>query len=184
MSFSSSEAHGRLNPYVTFGTTPAGFWRRVFSTLVDELAVFLMVVAIAKVVAPGISITGATSGAAFYHAAFVFTTLMVVVYTAYEVILVGRSPGRTLGCYVAGIQVVSTLMDTPGYSRSSKRVAVYLASEVLGFTPVPGLGQLLFLVDTLWMLFDRDRQTLHDKIADTYVIIHRRGVVEQRQESF
>ncbi|MDA8209177.1 MAG: RDD family protein [Actinomycetota bacterium] len=182
MSFSSSEAHGRLNPYVTFGTTPAGFWRRVFSTLVDELAVFVIVIAIAKIIAPGISITGATTGAAFYHAAFVFTSLMVVVYTAYEVILIGRRPGRTLGCYVAGIQVVSTLMDTPGYSRSSKRVALYLASEVLGFTPVPGLGQLLFLVDNLWMLIDRDRQTLHDKIADTYVIVHRRGLAPETPE--
>jgi uncharacterized RDD family membrane protein YckC len=36
---------------------------------------------------------------------------------------------------------------------------------------VPGAG-LITLLDDLWMLWDRQKQTLHDKVAGT-IVIHR-----------
>ena len=158
------------NPYLVHGRVPAGFWRRVLATLVDGLVVGLLSVLLAKLIEPTISVGNITAGAALYHAAFVYTSLQLIINVSYQVIMVGRSPGRTIGDFVTGIQVVGTDMFVPGYTRSSKRVLIDLAATGLAFTPASSLGSMLFLVDGLWMLFDRDRQTLHDKIAQTYVI--------------
>lgn len=40
---------------------------------------------------------------------------------------------------------------------------------------VPPLGLFWFLIDNLWVVWDRRKQALHDKIGGTYVVLARRS---------
>ena len=175
MSFFDQGSPAQTNPYLTFGKIPAGFWRRVLATLIDGLAVAILSALIAKLISPSISLTNITAGAALYKSEILYTTIQLVISISYQIVLVGHAPGRTIGDYAAGIQVVSLEMGVPGYTRASKRVTIALVSSALSYTVVSPLGSLLFLIDGLWMLFDKNRQTIHDKIAGTYVIRYLRN---------
>ena len=58
-----------------------------------------------------------------------------------------------------------------------KGVVVNAVSLVSG-----GLGLIVWIVDLLWAFWDRDRQTLHDKIMKTIVIDDRAWYQSTRQE--
>ncbi len=175
MTYSEQGSPAQVNPYLIYGRTPAGFWRRVLATLIDGILVAIVSTVIAKLISPSISLT---AGATLYSAEILYATIQLVIAIGYQVIMVGRSPGRTVGDYAAGIQVVSTEMGVPGFTRSSKRVVIVLISSAISYTAVSPLGSLLFLFDGLWMLFDKNRQTLHDKLAGTLMIRYTREVRE------
>ena len=171
MSFLSAQPGDRVNPYLAHGCSPASFWRRVFATLVDGLAVLIVTAIISRIVDPSAFNVSHTSNSSLLSLTIMIGAIQLAINTAYQVYFVGHAPGRTLGARVAGIQVVSTTaMGTPGYTRSSKRVVINLLNSALGVTALASIAPVIFLVDSFWMLFDRDRQTIHDKIAGTYVI--------------
>jgi uncharacterized RDD family membrane protein YckC len=81
------------------------------------------------------------------------------VFIAYFVLCEGTRAGQTVGKRVAGIRVVDFEAGTPiDPARAFVRTLGRFAS-----------GLLLFL-GYFWMLWDRDRQTWHDKIASTTVV--------------
>ena len=67
--------------------------------------------------------------------------------------------GRTPGKWVAGIVVVDTDGHKPGVAVAIPRE---IAGKVVSYAAV-GLG-------LAWMVFDKDRQGWHDKIAGTFVV--------------
>ena len=74
--------------------------------------------------------------------------------------------GGGWGMRIVGIRIVrADNGERPGYGRAFGRV---LTRVFLGAVPV--LGGLVQLFDHLWMIWDADRQTWHDKAAGTYVI--------------
>jgi uncharacterized RDD family membrane protein YckC len=76
--------------------------------------------------------------------------------------------GTTIGKRSVGLWVVTAGDRSPiGLPRSLLRALVF----VLGGEAVP----LFFLVDNGWLLGDRRRQALHDKVAATLVVRHRPG---------
>jgi uncharacterized RDD family membrane protein YckC len=84
-----------------------------------------------------------------------------VVVAIYEVVLVALR-GQTVGKMALGTKVVREgSNDTPGWGTSLLR---WLSSAVIGAIPLIGL------LDVLWLLWDKHRQCLHDKIAKTLVI--------------
>lgn len=99
--------------------------------------------------------------------------------------------GQTLGKMAAGIRVVSVRgLEVPGWGSSARRSFLIdgptFIGTVLGATSqvARNLSTGIFLVDVLWMLRDRNRQTLHDKLADTVVVRDQRAVeIEQRRKS-
>ena len=79
--------------------------------------------------------------------------LLAVVYaTAFG--MLGRTPGRM----VAGLRLVDDSGLAPSPGRAALRALVALFSFIL------------FLGGFWWALVDRRRQTLHDKVASTYVV--------------
>jgi uncharacterized RDD family membrane protein YckC len=70
--------------------------------------------------------------------------------------MVGR--GQTYGDQIAGIRIIDANGNPPGYGKATIRLIVQ------GF-----LGGI-FLITYLWVLWDADKQTLHDKIAGTISI--------------
>ena len=77
---------------------------------------------------------------------------------AYYIYLEGGQ-GATLGKKALGLKVISTSGTSPiGYGSAAVRYVGRIVSAI----PL-GLGYF-------WMLWDKDKQTWHDKIASTYVV--------------
>lgn len=86
---------------------------------------------------------------------------------AYQALMV-RYFGGTLGKLAVGIRVrVAGTAAVVGWREALLRPVLQL---IVGFGSfIPGAG-LITILDDLWMLWDRQRQTLHDKVANTIVI--------------
>ena len=76
----------------------------------------------------------------------------------------GQSPGKQ----IAGIRIIRVSGEPSGWSYTFVR-EVILKGLVAHFLAIITAG-LFILVDYLWPLWDRNRQTLHDKMAETLVV--------------
>lgn len=122
----------------------AGFWRRFGALLVDIVVLLVPTIIV-------LAVLGNTS------AANAITTVIGIVYF---VVLEGGPTGQTLGKRALGIRVFDFRGgDGPiGYPRALIREIVRYVS-----------GIVLFL-GYLWMLWDREKQTWHDKAAGSVVV--------------
>ncbi len=166
------------------GGTPSGvgsighasFGRRLGGTVLDGLflglllivitgALVVLFVALAPTTPEGCSISD--EGCDFSDAGitlfFVLLASWLVLYLAafvlYTVVPVGRT-GQTLGRRIVGVRVVDMRSGAPcGFGRSLVRALV------AGFA-----SGAIFYLGYLWMLWDDNKQTWHDKASDTIVI--------------
>jgi uncharacterized RDD family membrane protein YckC len=104
----------------------------------------------------------------------VFTSAEDILYTlgwlavmwSYYTLLDGGRAGQTVGKKALSIRVIRQETGGPiGYPRALGRNAV----RGLPFF-IPFVGLLWVLLDNLWMLWDRESQTLHDKATRTLVV--------------
>lgn len=100
------------------------------------------------------------------------TIISLVVGLLYETVFLvwrGATPGKMmLGTVVRRVGSAGklTLLD------AIKRQLIGIGTAVLGLAPVVGvLGSLVSVLDPAWLLWDPKRQTLHDKVADTVVVL-------------
>jgi uncharacterized RDD family membrane protein YckC len=120
----------------------AGFWRRVGATIVDALV---------------LAIPLAILFAIFDRAAA--QALGTLLSYAYVVYFEGSPSGQTLGKRALGIRVIDFRTGGPiGYGRALVRAIVEIFSGLVVF-----LGYL-------WMLWDGEKQTWHDKAANSVVV--------------
>jgi uncharacterized RDD family membrane protein YckC len=73
----------------------------------------------------------------------------------YYILMIAR--GQTVGDKVVGIRLIDAKGKAPGYRRAIMR---FIVQNVCG----------IFLISYLWVLWDREEQTLHDKLAGTISI--------------
>lgn len=98
--------------------------------------------------------------------------------------------GQTLGKMYFGIRVVSAPgLEIPGWARSVRRSLLVdgpnFAEVLLGstFRWLESAAAGVVLIDALWLVRDRNRQSLHDKLAGTVVVCEQRGVeIAQRRK--
>jgi uncharacterized RDD family membrane protein YckC len=128
----------------------AGFWRRLLVDAVDGSVVLVLVTLITVVS----SLMIPNGFAAMPHVLF-WSGLAVVF--SYLVVL-KRSPWRTLGYRLGGVRIVNLQGEQPSLA------AMTLRAMFMFF------GPLNVLIDALWLTGDKDRQSLRDKYARTYVI--------------
>ena len=115
----------------------AGFWRRFAGLLIDGILLSIVTGIVSR------AIHGATG-----------SLLGFVIDAAYFTILIGASRGQTLGQMALGIRVIDFNTGGPiGYGRAFIRWIVSIISTIVIF-----LGYL-------WMLWDPQKQTWHDKAA-------------------
>ena len=141
----------------------AGFWTRVGASLIDTVLLLAVVFLLALVLfsSGGFDSTGAN-------------VLGFALVIAYYSVLNGR--GKTLGKSLLGITVVNSRGDHPGFGSALLRclipnglgISYLLLPESLAGLVLLVLG--IQLLDALWMLWDEDSQTLHDKLAGTFVV--------------
>ena len=119
----------------------AGFWQRFGAALLDAILTGVVI---------GI-LTGILKGAG-YAIGF----LLVIAYYAY---FEGGPSGQTVGKRVLGIRVID--FDTGGPIGFGRGVIRYL-SRILSSIPL--------YLGYFWMLWDGQKQTWHDKLANTVVV--------------
>jgi uncharacterized RDD family membrane protein YckC len=87
-----------------------------------------------------------------------------VIGTIYFALLNGGAKGQTIGKMVWGTRVRDAA--TGGALGPGKAAVRYLAPALLSIVTFG----LIWLPDGLWMLWDRRRQTLHDKLVGSVVV--------------
>ena len=120
----------------------AGFWRRFAALFIDGLILGVLYAVLLALFEPGVAY------AIYLLADFVYYTL-----------LEGGPTGQTIGKRALGIRVIDFRAGGPiGYGRGLLRQI----GKILSGIPI-ALGYL-------WMLWDKENQTWHDKIATTVVV--------------
>lgn len=120
----------------------AGFWRRFAGALIDGVGLGIVSVIIR-------SIIGATAGSG----------IGILIAGVYFTWMIGRDAGQTLGQMAMGIRVIDFSSGGPiGYGRALIRWIVSYISAIV------------ILLGYLWMLWDRENQTWHDKAANDVVV--------------
>ena len=128
------------------GSGPSGpranFGQRLLAMLVDWLVLVVPVVVLFLIFDPGIAYL-----------------LSIIVVFGYYIALQGGPTGQTVGKRVLSIRVVDFDTGTPiGYGRATVRMLVQFF-----------LSGILYL-GYLWMLWDREKQTWHDKASRSVVV--------------
>ena len=140
----------------------AGFWRRAAAGTVD----LVLLQAFASVLVgdglPRLAQLGPTGvlDAVLAGSALAATGLcaFAALAGAYFVLL-NAGAGQTLGKRLVGIRVIDGYGQPLGLGRSALRCLAMIPSLALA-----GLG-------IIWIGFDRERRGLHDRVADTHVVI-------------
>ncbi len=120
----------------------AGFWQRFGATIIDGLILVVPYVIFLLI----------------FDQALAYA-LSLIVDIAYFVSLEGGPTGQTLGKRALGIRVIDYRTGgSIGYPRALLRLVVEYISG------------LVVLLGYLWMLWDREKQTWHDKAAGSVVV--------------
>ena len=155
------------------GVDPASRGSRLGAALLDSLVAFVIVLPLA--ISAGISFAqaGLSQGAsaasmlsaASFGGAALTTFVLSVAWIIYTIVLVSRN-GQTIGKKLVGIKVVRS----DGAKATLGRI--FWMRNVVNLLPsmIPFVGSVYGLVDALF-IFNEKRQCLHDKIADTIVIL-------------
>ena len=119
----------------------AGFWMRFAAALLDGILVGV-VSTVFQIIDPLVgSLIGLIGGIAYYT------------------MLEGGPKGQTIGKMALGIRVIDLARGGPiGYARGFVRYIGRIASTIV------------FLLGYLWMLWDPEKQTWHDKFAGSVVV--------------
>ena len=188
-------AYAQRRDVLPDGAVLAQWWRRLLARILDSVITSVMAVIVAipwlgplfTAVSDFIdaSVAAAEAGGAMpdqnayinelLAASLPITIVSLVVGLLYETVFLvwrGATPGKmALGTVVrrVGGPGKLTVVD------AIKRQLIGLATAVVGVVPVVGLlGSIVSILDPAWLLWDPKRQTLHDKVADTVVVLKQR----------
>lgn len=125
----------------------ASFWQRFGAILLDGL-----ILGVVQVVVVGV-LSAVSEGAAV-----IGYLIMIVAGIAYYVVLEGGESGQTIGKRALSIRVYDLKQGGPiGYGRAFIRYIGRIASSIL-------------LIGYLWSIWDKEKQTFHDKFAGSVVV--------------
>jgi uncharacterized RDD family membrane protein YckC len=163
----------------------AEWWQRLLARIIDGLVLSVLIIPLWIPVFTSLvnklrninnqyggNTNGPAAQAAINHVTGEFFGEIFLVFIAGLVIAVAYDWlqhglwGRTLGKRALGTMVVTASTRTKvGVGAAGGRAAVYVLPAL-----VPVVGGLFALLNELWLLWDQQRQCLHDKAAQTVVI--------------
>ncbi len=136
----------------------AGFWMRVVATFIDAFIVFVLQFLLGSLLAvAGVVSSGGAEGAAGNIAVLVQLFGFALSF-AYYVFFTGYC-GQTPGKMALRIKVIRRDGSQLSYARAAFR-------EI----PAKFISGIIFGIGYLMVAFDEQKQGLHDRMADTYVI--------------
>ncbi len=136
----------------------AGFWIRVGAALLDSLAVAILQFTLTLLL--NFLVRNVGNGTSEFQVALgtIISLFTIAVSVGYYVFFTGYC-GQTPGKMAVRIKVIRTDGSDLGYGRAFFR-------EVVG----KFVSGILLMIGYLMVAFDNQKQGLHDRIADTYVI--------------
>ncbi len=146
----------------------AGFWIRVAAWLIDLLVLVPFYAAFVAAVIARLDGTEPDGGgdptqAFALGGEFIAWALAIAaIGYCYQLLMIGRW-NATVGKFATGLRVRRPDGSIAGWREAALRP---LLEALLGIVNL----RLVRLLDCLWMLWDRQKQTLHDKIAGTIVV--------------
>jgi uncharacterized RDD family membrane protein YckC len=138
----------------------AGWWRRVGATVVDSLLLLIPIMAI--------------SGAIGTHRSVLQTLASIAIQGAYEVYLLARPRGQTIGNRL--VRTVVRDEATRGQitvGQAQRRWGAVALYNLIALFATPAATSIvvgLALVDVTYPLFNARKQTWHDRLAGTVVL--------------
>jgi uncharacterized RDD family membrane protein YckC len=90
---------------------------------------------------------------------YIITGILFIVYAAWMI----TARGQTVGMMAVGVRAIRD-SGTSGEVPVGRSFGRAILEQVLRFTVI------VWVLDMLWPLWDRKRQTLHDKVAGTVVV--------------
>jgi|GEM_PF-680619 len=138
------------NQFLLEGERPlkaASAGRRLGGYLIEGVLLLIIIF-----VSVGVDAAAGTQG--------IFTLLVFIGWFIFYLVLWAQ--GLTPGKLILGMRVIRTTGEQAGFWRMALR-------EIIG----KWVSGLVFYLGYLWMLWDKDRQGWHDKIADTLVVAER-----------
>jgi uncharacterized RDD family membrane protein YckC len=148
----------------------AGFWVRALALLIDGL---VLAVIEAPVLLPNVWLpvwrslqeTMRTGVRPPSHVAYGWGLVGVAISYLYACVMIGRW-NATVGKFAVGIRVRKANGEPAGWREAALRPLLETAISLFRSSTVG----IFSLVDYLWMVWDKQSQTLHDKIAGTIVV--------------
>ena len=145
----------------------AGFWIRVLASIIDSLVLTPLYIPLAIRMIDRMNITSSTSITSIDFAqvsgeVIGWTLVLQFVRYAYEFVMIGQW-NATVGKFAVGIRVRRMDGSPATWREAALRPLLELIIGVLKIS-------LASLLDDLWMLWDKQKQTLHDKVASTIVV--------------
>jgi uncharacterized RDD family membrane protein YckC len=153
-------------PYATWGTRLGGYLIDfvIFVPLLIVLAVLFRHAHVLEV-----HIAARKNGTGRRSISLLSGLIEAVAYLVYTTTMCGGARGQTVGMMAVGIRVVRDGSgEVLGYGRALGRSLVEVVFRTLVFFTVI-LG-IVWLLDMVFPLWDKKRQTLHDKVASTVVL--------------
>lgn len=188
--------HAPMSPYGTVTPAPgvyAGFWRRVGAVIIDAIVLWVIGEVLAAV---GVGESIFTLQENVEATPTVSDSIVSTAITwVYFIVLNGM--GATVGKRLFGMRVIDEQGRPPGIRRGVIRYLIPGLGSILFLLAMGGLGasdpadvdsvlvtlgigvvvifaaSLFSLYDGLSMLWHPRRQTLHDRMADTFVVMAR-----------
>ncbi len=140
----------------------SGFWLRLGAYLLDVLFGSLIAITPGIILAVLLYVLAGQAGA-------VVGFLLGFLTAVYGYQYVSTALGGGWGKRICGLRIIrKDDGQRPGYGTGGIRVLVTIGFYAVG--NVPFIGWVVWLMDYLWMLWDPEKQTLHDKAADTLVV--------------
>lgn len=138
----------------------AGFWARLGASFLDGLIIGIVSTVINLVTGIVLGVAGNSSTSTVVTmAASGLSIIIFVLELVYFIYFIGAK-GQTLGKMAFKIKVVKVgTNEAPGYLKAFLR-------EVVG----KFISSFVLLLGFLWMIWDKNKQTWHDKIAGTVVV--------------
>ncbi len=134
----------------SIGRNYAGFWRRLAAAILDGIIIAIVLVPFS--IALGV---GRNSGASDS----LYSLISLAISWGYPWYFIGAK-GQTPGKMALSVKVIRKEDgQVPGYTKAFLR-------EIVG----KFISTLIFGLGFWWMIWDKDKQTWHDKIAGTVVI--------------
>lgn len=136
----------------------AGFWMRLVATFIDAFIVFVLQFLLGSLLALAGFATGGGGEGAVGNMAILIQLFGFVLSFAYYVFFTGYC-GQTPGKMALRIKVIRRDGSSLSYGRAAFR-------EI----PAKFISGIIFGIGYLMVAFDDQKQGLHDRMADTYVI--------------
>jgi uncharacterized RDD family membrane protein YckC len=151
----------------------SAWWRRVIAELVD-FTIVTAITSLLLLVVGEHALWYRQGGHLASNAVFVRYIAVDLAALLYYPLLMWHLDGQTIGKRLLRIRVVRTDGRRMSLSRATWRefVLKFVVLDLVGLLPRVGLafGEIVFLLDGLWPLWDPENRALHDMLAGTRVV--------------